>query len=114
MEFDLPPGVAVLGKPRLKAVAVLIPPETQAVAEHLRNLAEHVERGAFASDNAPVDQAAVLFLRSTSSSVHVAPIRISANWLFEAVQMVYRQMVARGFKSRFEVHGLLQQQQSRR
>jgi hypothetical protein len=53
-----------------------------------------------------VDQAVVLFLRTASNSVHVAPIRISMNWLFEAVQMVYRQMRQNGFKSRFEVHGL--------
>jgi hypothetical protein len=105
LEFDLPDGLkAVLGKPRVKPVPALIHSETAHVAENLRMLADDIEQGKYSFDNAPVDQAAVLFLCTQKNRVHVAPVRISNNWLFDAVEFVYRQMLQNGFKSRF-LHG---------
>lgn len=45
MELDLPPGIAILGKPRLKQVPALIPAATSRLAERLRIIADQMERG---------------------------------------------------------------------
>jgi hypothetical protein len=71
-EFDSSPGQP--GTPKIKAVPAMVSPETCHVAEHLRTLADWLERGDFSTHNCTPDGAILLLFSKKCNKLTAPPV----------------------------------------
>ena len=78
-EFD--PATRQPGIPKIKAVPAMVTPETCHVAEHLRTLADWLERGDFSTHNCTPDGAVLLLFSKTRNQLTAPPLGLQTDMM---------------------------------